>query len=954
MLCLAWFAEYGSYVPSLPSANEIIAIFSSDINFEPGKAMILCSLQGLVNANSDKKIFFFTRSEDQDFLERLQDLGFRVEWCHSLQELLIKFGDFYNGYLLCGYDENSVNAAFSLAKIYGAIVVPDDLEEWVNSLGITTRIMDLRGRNEWWVWSNYNSQLSKKLIFEIAEFPDVSTLNDMSRIPLREFAVATGSFVFYEPNDATGDSNRQAYFNGMEYESVRFGWDLSRGEDEAVGVPCSFGVFSIASDLASNLSVHCSLPNWILDKLERRIPYHKRLIDLDWVEDVHIATFIISDGDNIHFLQGHYSPMGTEIGKSEPGWDNPVRGSFPLGWTLCPTAYDLIPGILDYFFRTATCMDGFVAGFSGNGYFYPESTVYGYPANSSHASRLNNYMKKLGVNLLLVNEYDSDLTTAWSHNYLDYTADVERLLGIYWVYFFDYDANDGAIKWSNGCPIVSARCNLWQGQQDSSQVAAEINSLSHVGIPSDSSYFSYVNVHPWTKTLTDVESCMAQLASWVKVVTPEEFMLYIRLYLDTSNTLNALYTRLVNYYSFLNNTGGPFIKYSLLRMANQQLEIAQNKLTSGLYKDAFLSMRKAFKYLEKARLSSPKISLNREVSWDEGYSPLYYFEGWEIDSNSPRVELISGSSVLSEDCQLLKASFRGISGYAYFAAPKGVYVASPGYYGEALVLDSTTAPFVSESSFGAYRETGALIYKTSDFKNALLRIEGSFTAYVSPNKTDWSAVDDGAVFSKENWYLISLRNANYLKLVLNGKLTDCFFFTKEIGDISLGDVKGPIFLTPGQLSSTYDETSLIVVKFGGRGNVNNTEVKWPFTSAGGYAWSKGNISVEGSNMVIYQLVEVKDFYSNVNTLDSYNSSMLHIAEYVIRNGDLRIIYSGFKTSTDIRVEIFSINGEKLLERKFRIQGDGEFSFNTSLPTGVYIIKMRSNSSNFTEAVCIWR
>ena len=127
------------------------------------------------------------------------------------------------------------------------------------------------------------------------------------------------------------------------------------------------------------------------DHWEMRV--HKRLIDLDWVEDVHIATFIISDGDNIHFLQGHYSPMGTEIGKSEPGWDNPVRGSFPLGWTLCPTAYDLIPGILDYFFRTATCMDGFVAGFSGNGYFYPESTVYGYPANSSHASRLNNYMK---------------------------------------------------------------------------------------------------------------------------------------------------------------------------------------------------------------------------------------------------------------------------------------------------------------------------------------------------------------------------------------------------------------------------------------------------------------------------------------------------------------------------------------------------------------------------------
>lgn len=51
------------------------------------------------------------------------------------------------------------------------------------------------------------------------------------------------------------------------------------------------------------------------------------------------------------------------------------RGKIALNWTISPALVDIAPGILNYYYRTATPLDGFVAGPSGMGYLMPVNTL---------------------------------------------------------------------------------------------------------------------------------------------------------------------------------------------------------------------------------------------------------------------------------------------------------------------------------------------------------------------------------------------------------------------------------------------------------------------------------------------------------------------------------------------------------------------------------------------------
>ena len=53
-------------------------------------------------------------------------------------------------------------------------------------------------------------------------------------------------------------------------------------------------------------------------------------------------------------------------------WDSPKRGKFPLGWEIQPLLYDLAPGILQYYFESASEMDEFLGSCSGIGYIHPD------------------------------------------------------------------------------------------------------------------------------------------------------------------------------------------------------------------------------------------------------------------------------------------------------------------------------------------------------------------------------------------------------------------------------------------------------------------------------------------------------------------------------------------------------------------------------------------------------
>ena len=55
-------------------------------------------------------------------------------------------------------------------------------------------------------------------------------------------------------------------------------------------------------------------------------------------------TYTRTDGDGMNFWRQVYRDL----------WDQPAHGQVPVGWQTGPAASDLIPDILDYFYRRAT------------------------------------------------------------------------------------------------------------------------------------------------------------------------------------------------------------------------------------------------------------------------------------------------------------------------------------------------------------------------------------------------------------------------------------------------------------------------------------------------------------------------------------------------------------------------------------------------------------------------
>jgi hypothetical protein len=75
----------------------------------------------------------------------------------------------------------------------------------------------------------------------------------------------------------------------------------------------------------------------------------------------------LSDGDNIQYNQHAMRRI----------WDRAqgVRGQRPLNWTIAPGLVDIAPGIMNYYYSTATANDCFVGGPSGMGYTMPVNTL---------------------------------------------------------------------------------------------------------------------------------------------------------------------------------------------------------------------------------------------------------------------------------------------------------------------------------------------------------------------------------------------------------------------------------------------------------------------------------------------------------------------------------------------------------------------------------------------------
>jgi hypothetical protein len=428
-------------------------------------------------------------------------LGIKMDFTYysNFQGLLTHFANKLAGYILCDAKQNSTNVAFSLAGILNGVAIPADIEQTAKTAGLTM-LLDVRGKDETWLFTNYGTQFSK----QIASYQNVS---DDRGLYLADYSAFAKAIQFWSSTPISTLANN--VFNTISPNGAVMGW--GPGEDNTVAALSKKSLMIHAADFAPNLS---TLTNIQVDNIQQKEP----VTPFKVIPNVHTVCFVMSDGDNIQWLLGASDDAKT--------WADPLRSKVDLGWTISPALVELAPPMYKkYVDNSPTTIDGrnyLIAAPSGRGYFNPGL----FPNLSAEGDLLNKYMKKGDLHIANVIDVDN------SPRNLEPYLRQDNIDALFYYNYSDYSGLNGSISWYKDKPSIGGRYNLWlgtlgQATDKTPQTLADKLNVASTNISSSSGY-SLIPVIVWSRKVSDVLECIGKLGPNVRVVAPDEFVWLIR------------------------------------------------------------------------------------------------------------------------------------------------------------------------------------------------------------------------------------------------------------------------------------------------------------------------------------------------------------------------------------------------------------------------------------------
>ncbi|MBI2300041.1 MAG: hypothetical protein HYU66_14050 [Armatimonadetes bacterium] len=315
------------------------------------------SLQGIVNRRQPR-IYVIGQFQDRDWIEVLGKQGITGEEMASLEALLDRYRNEVAGAVITDPAlPDTANIATMLAGLKHALVATPEL-----AARLTLKpVMDLRGRWESgleayeWALRELWPKLKPRALACMAP----------SWAAPRDYLVQFPIFTFWldcrtdKPLSAEQGSFFERVLASLPPRTAVYGWwqegDTGGiGEWRGVHVSSQYGKITVCTVGAHNLSVHAGMP---LPK-----PFRQLRPPAGGLDRKVYVSFLISDGDN--FGMNLYAVV-------EAQWRQRMRGRVPVGWGICPTQVELTPALMDYWYRTASPMDEFIA-MDGLGYIYPD------------------------------------------------------------------------------------------------------------------------------------------------------------------------------------------------------------------------------------------------------------------------------------------------------------------------------------------------------------------------------------------------------------------------------------------------------------------------------------------------------------------------------------------------------------------------------------------------------
>ncbi|MET3878730.1 T9SS type A sorting domain-containing protein [Chitinophaga sp. OAE865] len=458
---------------------------------------LFSSLKGIVN-RTQPRIFSY---EGDAFAEGpyawMQSLG--LTWTEHTDrwELISKYRSEISGLIV--YDPAqtaTVNLATTLAKDKKALIASPALLPKLTAAPYNLPILtDLRGQFTsklqvyQTLYNTYWPTMDHRLLIGLSP--------ELHQGSLREYATALGAAVIWLDPAVSGESALlNSFLSSMPAGSAYMGW----WPEEGAGITraSSYGIATVASDYATNLTVHSGMPRTVNIKPIPPKPTLKNKI---------YVAFILSDGDNLQYVEHLMRKL----------WSNPDRGAVPMGWTLSPAMLDAMPGALNYYHQTATDNDNLISGPSGYGYVYPNNFPDQNTLNQ-FVIKTEDYNKRAGFRVLTVwNTITGGINQNVGESFATYAP---SLLGL------TAQNTGGALSiYNQRLPGMPLSCNYCTGEQAMKDAIAAASAGWNGATPR----FIIIQAQPWQDVKpTNFKNVMNSLDSNHIVVRPDHLFQLLR------------------------------------------------------------------------------------------------------------------------------------------------------------------------------------------------------------------------------------------------------------------------------------------------------------------------------------------------------------------------------------------------------------------------------------------
>jgi len=383
-------------------ANQLLPTFSTpaqaldciDVSSLNGPQIdLFASLEGIVNRTKPQIACVSSTDGEGEFTWlNLHNLPYNLTNGFGC---ILKYQGYVTGLVVTDPNQpDTLNLATTMAGINNELICDPSLLATLTNAPYNLAVLDdLRGRfsNKYqiygYLYTNYWPQCTHRIIAGMETNLDGN---------LRDYLVAIKSATVWLDPGTSKDANQLGLFlsNMSPMNGVYMGWWPS----EANGLTwiANYGIPVIASDYYRNGSIFSGVSRTINAP---PIPPPPPLGNKVYV------SLILSDGDNAQYME-HVMKMD---------WENPQRGSIPIGWTTDPLVTILDPGMYSYYWSTASSNDCLISGPSGAGYAHLE--LWNSANLTSFAIASDGYLQRAGVRTITVWDYvDSGIAQAFATN----------------------------------------------------------------------------------------------------------------------------------------------------------------------------------------------------------------------------------------------------------------------------------------------------------------------------------------------------------------------------------------------------------------------------------------------------------------------------------------------------------------------------------------------------------